>query len=198
MLIFIRHGEISKNDNLNLSSAGYVRRNTLSEFFLQKYNKNLNIPEHIIIPLQQNICFQTVSLLAYDSKLKIEKVNTEHSDFDNLVSVLKKNINTDILVCMDHYQLIKLIESLIYKIYKKKIKLKWSKNPLNKEDIDDYSSIFVFDPIKHVLNVYNQFDVIYNEKYKRYDVDFNNIQENPIISINFNKTYIQWIKSFFS
>jgi hypothetical protein len=99
---------------------------------------------------------------------------------------------------MDHSQLIKLIESLIYKIYKKKIKFKWSKNPLNKEDIDDYSSIFVFDPIKHVLNVYNQFDVIYNEKYKRYDVDFNNIQENPIVSINFNKTYIQWIKSFFS
>jgi hypothetical protein len=201
MIIFITHAEKSKINYDSLSNEGYVRRNTLSEFFINKYNKHLNTPEYILIPnkADNNACIQTVSMLAYELRLNVNNIYTDETDtnFYNIMSFVKKNINNDILICWNKEELVKLVEKMIFYFYNKKITLKWGRNPLTKEH-NDSSTIWVIDPIKHTLNVYNQFDVIYNEKYKRLDVNYDSVKIDPILSINIkNTSYIQRIKSLF-
>jgi hypothetical protein len=202
MFIFIRHAEKSEKDDINLSSAGFVRRNELPYFFIKKYNNKLNIPERIIAMKQHtehtsNRPYQTVSFLGYELKIKIEN-EFKRKEINEAISTIIDDINTDILICWEHTEMVEMIERLIHKMYNYKIKLKWGKNPLSyTEDHKDYTSIWVLDPIKHTLNVYNQLEVIYNDKLSRYDVIYDNVKNVPLFTISLGKTYLTWIKSFF-
>lgn len=201
MFIFIRHGEKTENDSINLSSAGYVRRNELPNFFINKYNK-LNIPERLIAMKQHTLYtsnrpYQTVSLLAYELKLKIENNYTQKEILET-VSTIMDDINKDTLICWEHKEMVEMIEKLIYEMYNYKIKLKWGKNPSkNEEDSNDYTSIWVIDPINHTLNVYSQFDVIYNDDLQRYDVSYNNVSNKPFFTLNLKQSYFQKFKALF-
>ena len=192
MLIFIRHGEKSKNDDINLSSAGYVRRNHLPYFLLNKKQHSFNIPERIIAMKQHhstssNRPYQTVSMLGYELNVTIEN-NYTSTEIDSVVNLLlHEEKNT--LVCWEHVELANIVQQYIHKKYNKKYTLNWGKNPFSNKDIeDDYTSIWIIN--KDILYVYNQFDVVYNNKNECYDIDYSQLQKEPSFIIQLNKTFI--------
>jgi hypothetical protein len=200
MLIFIRHGEKSKKDDINLSSAGYVRRNHLPNFFLNKKLHSFNIPERIIAMKQphatsSNRPYQTVSMLGYELNTKIENDYTL-IEIDPIVKSLLKE-EKDTLICWEHVELAKMVQHYIHKKYNKKYNLSWGKNPFsNKDSDDDYTSVWIIN--KDTLYVYNQFDVIYNDNKECYDIDYSQLQKEPFFSIQLNKTFIGSLIDHFS
>ena len=195
MYIFIRHGEKSKNDNIHLSRVGYVRRNELPHFFKNQKNKHINIPEKIIAMKQHNIDssnrpFETVSMLSHDLNIPIEH-NYTQTQIDDIVDHLldKNTTHLDTLICWEHEELTVIVKKLIQKIYNNKFKLYWGRIPiLNTHSDNDYTSIWVVDTIKHYLYVYNEFDIIYNEKLDCYDIDYSTLQNRPFFSLKLNKS----------
>ena len=184
MLIFIRHGEKSKNDDINLSSAGYVRRNHLPYFLLNKKQHSFNIPERIIA-MKQHHSYQTVSMLGYELNVPIENDYTL-TEIDPVVKLLLHE-EKDTLICWEHVELAKIVQQYIHKKYNKKYTLNWGKNPFsNKDSEDDYTSIWIIN--KDTLYVYNQFDVVYNDKKECYDIDYSQFQKEPSFMIQLNKT----------
>jgi hypothetical protein len=197
MLIFIRHGEKSKHDDINLSRQGYVRRNTLPSFFIQQKNKHLNVPERIFCMKQHKIDssnrpFQTVTMIGHQLSKQVEAIYTQ-TEIKEMVSVLENVIQTDsqdVLVCWEHEELAIMVQTLIKKLYPKNTvgKLHWGRVPISTHDSDeDYTSIWVVDPIKHYLYVYNEFDVIHDSKEDIYSVDYSQVQIKPLFSIYLNQ-----------
>lgn len=195
MFIFIRHGEKAKD---NLSDIGFVRRNNLKGFFdyiNKKYlTQNVDdcvirLPKRIITSKQENNeisdkPYQTVRVLANQLNINIESYKA-----DTIVkSLKKKDLETDTLICLDHEQLVSEVEKLIYKIYNIKIELHWGRNPQNKyHDNFDYTSVWVLNTESNELLVYNQFDVVYNQRYDYYNIDYLQIKEEPFFIIKFDK-----------
>ena len=195
MFIFIRHGEKAKD---NLSDIGFVRRNNLKGFFDYINKKHLTknvddcvikLPKRIITSKQENNeisdkPYQTVRVLANQLNINIESYKA-----DTIVkSLKKKDLETDTLICLDHEQLVSEVEKLIYKIYNIKIELHWGRNPQNKyHDNFDYTSVWVLNTESNELLVYNQFEVVYNQRYDYYNIDYLQIKEEPFFIIKFDK-----------
>lgn len=49
-IIFIRHGEKNKDDNINLSDIGKIRAQELVKFFKNNINKNILVPNNASDP----------------------------------------------------------------------------------------------------------------------------------------------------
>lgn len=181
MLIFIREGEQSKIDNINLSNAGFVRRNHLPTFLIKKKNPKINIPEIIVTSKQNNknnTPYQSVAMLAIELNKKIEN---NFNDINEVVDFLIKNIDKDILICWKYNELNQIVENVIYKLFKLRQKLSWGKNPLSKKpQSDNYNSLWVLN--NNFLYVFNQYDVVYNYKHQSYEIDYLNFQVQPLFS----------------
>lgn len=197
MFIFIRHGEKAK-DNINLSDVGFVRRNNLKGFFDYINKKHLTqnvddcvikLPKRIITSKQENNeisdkPYQTVRVLANQLNINVESYKA-----DNIVkSLKKKDLDIDTLICLDHEQLVSEVQRLIYNIYNIKLELHWGRNPQNKyHDNFDYTSVWVLDTKSNELIVYSQFDVVYNQRYDYYNIDYIQIKEDPFFKIKLEK-----------
>ena len=197
MYIFIRHGEKTKADDVNLSNIGYARRNELGNFFYTKKNKNLNDPDILVAMKQKNIHtsnrpYQTLFLVSYIYNKIIENdyYVEETSDIVNKYN----NTNNNILFCWEHDKLVEIVEKYIKKFYNKNIKLNWGKDPLKiKNNEKDYSSIWVLDFEKHELKVYNEFEVN-----KNLSINYSNFSVEPLFILKLkNKTLYENIRSFF-
>lgn len=194
MFIFVRESERSKINNINLSNIGFVRRNHLPNFLINRKNPKINVPE-IIITMKKdindevsNLTYQSVAMLAIELKLKI--INEFSSkNINDLVDFLIKNKEKDILICWKYDELTKIIQILLNKILKCNVKLYWGSNPLSgKHQLSDYTSMWVLN--EKVLNVFYQYDVIYNNKFKSYDIDYSNFQKEPLFSKQFSINYL--------
>ena len=197
MFIFIRHGEKAK-DNINLSDIGFVRRNNLKGFFDYINKKHLTqnvddcvirLPKRIITSKQENNevsdkPYQTVRVLANQLNINVESYKA-----DNIVKSLKsKDLDIDTLICLDHEQLVSEVQRLIYNIYNTKLELHWGRHPRNKyHDNLDYTSVWVLDTENNELIVYSQFDVVYNQRYEYYNIDYLKIKEDPFFRIKLEK-----------
>ena len=200
MFIFIRHGEKSKKDNINLSEIGFIRRNNLPEFFTKKKNINIKIPQRIIVmkqhhPDTSNRPLQTVSVLADVLKINIEN-DYKSSQISEVINSFY-NTNKTVLICWEHIDLALIVESYINKVFNKNIKLHWGKNPLASYDSNtDYTSIWIIDDNK--LKVYNLFDVIYDSRYDYYNIDYSKVTSEPIFVLELSEPGIYYkIKSYF-
>lgn len=203
MIILIRHAEKSKNDDVNLSRSGYVRRNELAQFFKNRYNKNLKDPKRFISMKQKTIDtsnrpFQTIFMLAHTFDKKIEN-NFEREQTKEFVDSFITDISKDSLICWEHEALCEIAQRLIKKIYNKKLKLSWGFNPLsNTDNPEDYSSIWVIDTENHYLKVYNQFDILYDPENDCYTPDYTHVSIEPLFSITLKEfgyldTFKKWI-----
>ena len=173
MFIFIREGEQSNIDNINLSNAGFVRRNHLPYFLINKKNPKINIPEIIITNKQNNTAYQSVVMLAIELNKKINDFNNVNQVIDYLV----KNTDKDILICWKYDELNKIVEGLIYKLFKYNIKLSWVSK---KHQTDEYNILWVLN--NNFFHVFNHYDVVYNNKFQSYDIDYSNFQIQPIFT----------------
>jgi hypothetical protein len=194
MFIFIRESERSKIDNVNLSNIGFVRRNHLPKFLINKKNHKINIPE-IIITMKKdtndifsNLAYQSVAMLGIELKLKI--INDYSSDnINDLVDFLIKNKEKDILLCWRYDELTKIIQMLIHKMLKYNIKLYWGSNPISgKHQINDYTSMWILNDKN--LHVFYQYDITYNNKYQSYDIDYSKFKKEPLFSKQFSTSYL--------
>lgn len=200
MIIFIRACEQSLLNYGNLSNQGLVRRNNLPLFLKRKYINKINTPELIITKkheihskLNNKIYNQTVIMISNEFKINIE----EYDSIDNIISSIEKNIEKDILICLEYDDIVIIIEKLIKKLYKSNIKLKWNKDPLAKNhDPTDFVSIWVLDIIHYKLYIYQSFNVIYNSLYYRYDIDYTCTSNIPTYTLNLSFSYFNWLKSF--
>jgi hypothetical protein len=190
MLIFIRNGETSRDiidNNNNLSNIGYLRSIHLAKFFNNKKIQFINQPKRIITPncLNNNdICYNTVRFIGTELNIPIETDYTDNQ-IANIADILKKDYKNDILICWKQIELTQIIENLIYKLYYKKVKLHWNKNPLfNYDNNNDYSSMWIIDTNEHKLKVYNLFDINYNKKYDYFDIDYKNIKNEPVFILS--------------
>lgn len=185
MFIFIRESEHSDMNNLYLSNTGFVRRNHLSHFFINKKNPKINIPEKIVCMTQKQSSFQSVIMLSIDLNIKVH----EFDDINNLVDFLIENKDNDILICWKYDEIHKIAENLIYKLFKTKIKLCWGKNPLNKKQQEnEYSIIWVLNNNK--FQVFPLYNVIYNEIRYCYDISYSQFTIHPIFTKQFTTSFI--------
>lgn len=183
MFIFIREAEHSNIDNL--SGAGLVRRNHLFEFFIKKKNSKINIPEKIITQNKETCSYQTVAMLGLDLNLKIDT----YDNINDVINDLIENKEKDILICWKYNELPKIIEELIYALLKYSIKLHWGENPLSgNHKVDDYKSMIVLNGT--FLYVFNQYDVCFNNKSQRYDIDYSKFNIQPLFSKELSLNYI--------
>lgn len=183
MFIFIRHGEKSKYDNINLSDIGFVRRNHLPNFFINKKNVNLNIPERIVaIHPYNNDCidytYQTVIELS--KTLNVDVCSYKKHELNDIVNDLIKYKDMNTLICLESEDLSVVVEQLIYKLYSQEFEFNWGKNPFNiYNNKDDHTCIWVVDRNTNTLKVYNLFNVIYNKKYNYYDINYLDVKSEP-------------------
>ena len=200
MFIFIRHGEKSKYNNINLSDVGVVRRNHLPKFFIDKKIPNLNIPEKIIAMHPYNNdtsdhSYQTVERLATTLNIKICSYK-KHELNDIVKDLLKyKDINT--LICWEREELSTLVEKLIYKLYSQDFKFNWGKNPFNiYNNTDDYTSMWIVDINTNTLKVYSLFDIKYNQKYDLYDFIYSDVKSEPrfVLTLKDNSYYSYFLE----
>lgn len=185
MFIFIREGEHSDINHLYLSNIGFVRRNHLSCFFTNKKNPKINIPEQIICMTQRQSTFQSIIMLSLDLNIKVQ----EFDNINTLTDYLIENRESDILICWKYDEIPKIMENLIYKIFKTKIKLVWSRNPLNKkQDEKEYSIVWIFNIDK--LEVFPLYNIIYNNIRLCYDIDYSQFSIEPLFMKKFTSSII--------
>lgn len=182
MFIFIRESEQS---NMVLIGAGLVRRNHLFEFFIKRKNPKINIPEKIVTQNKETCSFQTVAMLGLDLNIKIDT----YDNIDDVINYLIENQEKDILICWKYNELHKIIEGLIYALLKYNIKLHWDENPLSgNHKVHDYTSMMVLNG--SFLYVFNQYDVFFNNKLQRYDIDYSKFKIQPLFSKHLSLNYM--------
>jgi hypothetical protein len=195
MFIFIRHGEKSKYNNINLSDVGVVRRHHLPKFFIDKKIPDLNIPERIVAMHPYNNdtsdhSYQTVEHLA--KTLNVNICSYKKHELNDIVKDLLKYKDMTTLICWEREELSILVEKLIYKLYYQDFKFNWGKNPFNiYNNTDDYTSMWVVDTNTNTLKVYTLFDVKYNKKYDFYDFIYSDVKSEPrfVLTLKDNSYY---------
>ena len=155
-IIFIRHGEKTKKDSVNLSSLGYKRAEELIRYF--EKSKNLILPEKIIVMKQahkdsSNRSYETVQPLANHLNLKISD-HYKREEIKEVVEYIKEQESkySIILICWEHSYIPKIIEKLL----NLKHELKWGLNP-EEEENDNFTAVWLLENYK--LSVYKQADI---------------------------------------
>jgi hypothetical protein len=169
-IIFIRHGEKTKKDDVNLSPLGYKRAEKLVEYFIN--SKTLKVPYKIIAMKQghkdsSNRSYETVQPLAKHLNLKISDHYTRE-EIKEVAEYIKEqeSIYSVILVCWEHSCIPKIVEKLLNLKYD----LNWGLNPESNEESDNFTAVWVLEDYK--LSVYKQADIY--EKNNHFMVDESN------------------------
>ena len=124
-------------------------------------------------------------MLGLDLNLKIDT----YDNINDVINDLIENKENDILICWKYNELPKIIEELIYALLKYSIKLHWGENPLSgNHKVDDYKSMIVLNGT--FLYVFNQYDVCFNNKSQRYDIDYSKFNIQPLFSKELSLNYI--------
>lgn len=163
-VIFIRHGE--KKKGIHLSDKGIIRSNELVNFFVNKKNPNINIPD-IIIAMRQhknssNRAIETVKPLSIELNINIIH-NFYKNDIIKLYSFINDNLDKNILVCWEHKKIIDIVKVLTYN---RLFNLFWKRK--------DYISIWII--ANNTFNIFNQF------KITKKCIDYSNFKTEPIFS----------------
>lgn len=156
-IIFIRHGEKTKKDSVNLSPLGYKRAEELVRYF--KKSKNLIFPDKIIAMKQShkdssNRSYETVQPLANHLNLKISD-HYMREEIKEVVEYIKEqgSKHSVILICWEH----SYIPKIIGKLLNLKDELNWGLNPEYEEDSDNFTGVWLLEDYK--LSVYKQSDI---------------------------------------
>lgn len=162
-IIFIRHGEKTKRDDVNLSPLGYKRAEKLVEYFIN--SKSIPIPDKIIAMKQShkessNRSYETVQPLAKHLNLKISDHYTRE-EIKEIAEYIKEHEskNSVVLVCWEHSCIPKIVEKLL----NLKHELNWGLDPESDEDTDNFTAVWVLEDYK--LSVYKQADIYEKNNY---------------------------------
>jgi broad specificity phosphatase PhoE len=180
-IIFIRHGEKTKDDPINLSNSGKLRANELVSYF--QNSSIVNKPD-IIIAMKQNHIdssnrpYETIKPLS--DAYNITLINPYNRDqVDELVTMIISLDNKNVLICWEHSVIAEITEKLIKKKFNyKHLKLTWSDSPESGiEDDNDYSSMWIIQ--NNMFEVYKQFDI-----YSNFMISYSNVKNDPTYSKN--------------
>jgi len=156
-IIFIRHGEKTKKNHVNLSKQGYKRAEELVNFFIN--SKSFPCPDKIIAMKQSHKdssdrSYETVKPLAEHLNLKIADYYSrdEIKDVSEYIKDQESKYST-ILVCWEH----SCIPKIVLEILNSKHKLTWGLDPESHEDSDNYTAVWILEDNK--LSVFKQSDI---------------------------------------
>jgi hypothetical protein len=117
-IVFIRHGEKSKNDPVHLNEDGKIRAENLPDYFLHPYNE-FNVPKYVYVMNHHHQnnhksqrCLETMLPTIKTGKLEYELVNRSHT-IDLARKLLShKNINKTVIVCWEHSRIVDMVNEL--------------------------------------------------------------------------------------
>ena len=178
-IIFIRHGEKTKDDPVHLSHEGIIRAKHIAHFFEYNDDANLQKPDCIIAMKQNskdssNRPYETVQPLSISLNIPILAPFTRDK-IDQVVDLIlhHENKNQTVLICWEHKALVEIVELFLHKRYASKhtkhgMHLNWGANPLSgDDDADDFSSIWIIDTTLDEFVVYKQFDLSHSLFHKK-------------------------------
>jgi len=143
-IIFIRHGEKTKKDPINLSNKGFERARELVSFFINNTNYELlKTPDKIIAMKQahkksSNRPYQTVTPLAEYLSINIFSP-FKRDQIEELVDYIKNMEFNCLLICWEHSCIPKIVSRLLNTNHE----LIWGLNPESKEISNNYSAVWI-------------------------------------------------------
>lgn len=159
-LIFIRHGEKSRHDNVNLSHKGSLRARFLTEYLLHPY-KDFGAPTSAYIMYlrghnKSDRCRQTLQPTVHSGKLACNMVH--RSETESLARQLAQ-LESTVVICWEHTRIVDFLNVLIGG----HMVTAWGLNP--ESDADDsecFDATWVCDVDEQVvrLRVFRQFDIV--------------------------------------
>lgn len=186
-IIFIRHGEKENSDgsvqDVNLSSNGYKRADTLPDFFKNHLPDNISKPDVIIAMKQENSKHSNRPVETVDPLSKAFNIpiiaNYKQSEINQAIDDINK-LGEDkvVLVCWEHQYLAKIAQSLGAPVNS------WGFNPQSKKDDDkNYDAIWVITKINATtaeLAVYKEFSVLANG-----EISYEGVSNLPLFKQDF-------------
>lgn len=159
-LIFIRHGEKSSDDNVNLSHKGIMRARYLTEYLLHPY-KDFTAPTSAYIMYlkghnKSDRCRQTLQPTIQSGRLTYKMV--QRSKTESLAHQLAQLAST-VVICWEHTRIVDFLNVLIGD----QMVTSWGLNP--ESDTDDsecFDATWVCDVDDHNvrLRIYRQFNIV--------------------------------------
>ena len=151
-LIFIRHGEKTKEDAVHLSDRGVVRSHELVAFFAGRANPSIDKPD-IVIAMRQyhrqssDRPRETVVPLADAMNLRVMTPYTREEVHEVVELLLQlSTIVKTILVCWEHARIADIMSLLLKRRNGRHCDLTWGADPTDGDyDGGDYGSIWVLD-----------------------------------------------------